>query len=88
MTIQIRPIYVELNQVSELVALSETTIQRMVREDTFPKPRMLSGRRVGWLVREIDEWAENRPISDLPPPANTGKRKSTSVAPQDGQRAA
>lgn len=30
---------------------------------TFPKPRLLAARRVGRLVRELDEWAEARPVA-------------------------
>ncbi|UKI11834.1 hypothetical protein ACLUPT_11990 [Variovorax sp. SCN45] len=37
---------------------------------------MLSGRRVAWLVREVEAWAESRPVSNLPPPPNTGARKA------------
>jgi len=51
------------------------TVQQLVRRDKFPKPRALSPRRVGWLVREIEERSEARPISDLLPPENTGARK-------------
>lgn len=69
-----KPIYLELEAVADAVALAASTVQRLVREGAFPKPRQLSGRRVGWLVREIEEWAEARPISDLPPPANTSRR--------------
>ncbi|WP_240674630.1 helix-turn-helix transcriptional regulator [Burkholderia stabilis] len=29
-------------------------IHKLVREEQFPKPRALSGRRVGWLTREIE----------------------------------
>jgi prophage regulatory protein len=75
MKMTMKPIYMELPQVSNALTLAEATIQRMVREGAFPKPRQLSGRRVGWLVREIEEWAEARPVSDLPPPPNTGKRR-------------
>lgn len=71
-----KPLYLELTAVAAAVSLAEATIQREVRDGKFPAPRQLSGRRVGWLVREIEEWAENRPVSDLPPPPNTGKRKS------------
>ncbi|MFJ1471567.1 helix-turn-helix transcriptional regulator [Massilia orientalis] len=52
------------------------TIQRLVRTGSFPRPRQLSDRRVAWLVREIEEWAEGRPTSDLPPPLNTSKQKA------------
>lgn len=73
-----KPIYLELEAVASAVALAATTIQRLVRDGEFPKPRQLSGRRVGWLVREIEEWAEGRPVSDLPPPQNSAKKTITS----------
>lgn len=71
----IKPAYLELESVAAFVALSETTVQRLVREEAFPKPRLLSGRRVAWLVREVEAWAEERPVADLPPPKNTSCRK-------------
>lgn len=76
---QIPVIYVDLPTVAAIVSLSEASVQKLVREDAFPRPRQLSGRRVAWLVREVTEWAESRPPSDLLPPANTGARKSKSV---------
>ena len=30
---------------------------------------------VNQLLREVLEWAETRPVSDLPPPPNTGNRR-------------
>lgn len=66
-----KPIYLDLPEVSAVTTLATATIQKLVREEAFPKPRQLSGRRVAWLVREVEEWAEQRPISDLPPPKNT-----------------
>lgn len=69
-------IYVDLPEVAGLLTLATATIQKMVREDAFPKPRQLSGRRVGWLLREVEEWAEQRPVSDLPPPRNTSRENS------------
>ena len=69
-----KSIYLELDAVAGAVALASSTVQRLVRENAFPKPRQLSGRRVAWLVREVEEWAEKRPISELPPPPNTGRR--------------
>lgn len=71
----IRPIYVDLPTVASIVSLSESGVQRLVREEQFPKPRVISSRRVAWLVREVEEWAEARPISDLLPPPNTSRRK-------------
>jgi prophage regulatory protein len=69
-----KPIYLDLESVSAAVSLSETSVQKLVREDKFPKPRAISGRRVAWLTREVEEWAEAQPVSDLPPPPNTSRR--------------
>ena len=69
-----KPLYIDLTAVSASVSLSESSVQKLVREERFPKPRILSGRRVAWLLREIEEWAESRPVSDLPPPPNTSRR--------------
>lgn len=71
-----KPIYLDLPDVAAVTTLATATIQKLVREDAFPKPRQLSGRRVAWLVREVEEWAEGRPISDLAPPENTSRRKA------------
>lgn len=85
-TVSIKPIYLDLPSVASFVALSETTVQKMIREESFPRPRLLAGRRVGWLVRELEEWAEARPVSDQAPPPNTGAPKPrprrSSPAPQ------
>ncbi len=72
----VKPLYVDLPTVATMVALSEASVQRQVREKDFPPPRVVSPRRVAWLVREVEQWAEARPISDLLPPPNTGTRKA------------
>ena len=81
-----RQFYLDKAAVCEAVALSESTVEKLVRENEFPKPRILSGRRVAWLVREIEEWAEARPVSELLPPKNTAGRKLSAAAqaPQGG----
>ncbi|MFL9918842.1 AlpA family phage regulatory protein [Paraburkholderia fungorum] len=63
-----RPLFLDLRGVAEALSLSPTTVQKMVRTKEFPAPRELSGRRVGWLVRELEEWCEARPHSDMLPP--------------------
>lgn len=70
-----KPIYVDLPSVAGLVTLATATIQRMVRDGVFPKPRQLSANRVAWLLREVEEWAEERPVSEIPPPSNTSRQK-------------
>lgn len=65
-----RPIYADLQTVAAILSISDSTVQKLVREGSFPKPRQISPARVGWLIREIDEWAESRPVSDILPPRN------------------
>lgn len=77
MSTTVNRLYVDLPEVASLLTLSTATIQKMVRQSEFPPPRKLSAQRVGWLVREVEAWAEERPVSDLPPPPNTGSRKGT-----------
>lgn len=72
---KVAPIFLDLPAVVQAVALSESTVQELVRQGQFPPPRQLSGRRVGWLVRELEAWAESRPVSQLLPPPNTGASK-------------
>lgn len=68
-----KPIYLDLEKVCATVSLPETTLKRLVRKKEFPQPRKLSGRRVGWLVKEVEEWADTRPVSDVLPPDNSGR---------------
>jgi prophage regulatory protein len=81
MSTNVKRIYVDLPEVASLVTLATATIQKMVRQNEFPRPRKLSAQRVGWLLREVEAWAEERPVSDLPPPPNTGSRKGVKRAP-------
>lgn len=69
-------IYYDKPGVAEALSVSQSTVEKLTREcSDFPKPRQISGRRVGWLVKEVEAWAEKRPVSDLPPPPNTGASK-------------
>jgi len=73
--IALKPAYLDLQGTTSFLSLSESTVQKMIRDREFPKPRLLSGRRVGWLVRELEAWAESRPVSDMAPPANSEAKK-------------
>lgn len=77
LSVAAKPIFVDLPTAAAMLSLSESTIQALVRagRDTFPPPRVLSGRRSAWLFRELVEWAESRPCSELPPPPNTSDPK-------------
>lgn len=71
----IPPLFVDRDTAALLLSVSHTTIEKLVREGEFPKPRKITTRRVGWLLSELEAWAANRPVSDLLPPPNTGAKK-------------
>ena len=73
--ISMKPAYLDRESVAAYVSLAVNTMQRLVASGSFPKPRQLTGKRVGWLVREVDEWAEARPISTNLPVENCGRNQ-------------
>jgi prophage regulatory protein len=74
-TVSIRPIFVDLESAAALLSVSPSTVQLLVRNGELKPPRRISGNRVGYLLREIEEFAEARPVSDILPPKNTGAKK-------------
>lgn len=66
------PVVLPREQAAEYAGISVSTMCRHVRLGRFPKPRKVSTGRIGWLRREIDEWAEKLPVSDLLPVAVGG----------------
>jgi prophage regulatory protein len=77
----VKPIYLDVEGVAQAVSLSEMSIRRLIHAGTFPKARAISGRRVAWLVSEVEAWAESRPVSDLfPPPRGPNHTESTFIA--------
>jgi len=65
----VKPLFIEADQIVHVVRLSQPTIDGLEHQGEFPRRRKLSGRRVGYLLREVEEWAESRPVSDLLPVA-------------------
>lgn len=76
----VKCIFGDLQTVVEITSLAEATVQKLVRDGEFPKPRQISARRVGWLVSDIEAWASERPVSELPPPPNTGSRRRSAAS--------
>ena len=76
-------LYFEKSELPDAITLSESTSDEEIRQGRFPRPRQLAGRRVGYLVEEVVEWARTRPVSDQLPPANTGAKKprTTTIHP-------
>jgi len=48
-------------QLREMVGLSPSSLWRLERDGKFPRRRKLSGRTVGWLLSEVQEWMQSRP---------------------------
>lgn len=70
----IKPAYLDREAVAEFISLSVPAMEKLVASGVFPAPRQLTIKRVGWLVREVEEWAESRPVSSNLPVANCGMR--------------
>lgn len=52
-----------IKRVTGMTGLSKTTIYRMLREGTFPKPVMV-GRRALWPVSRVHAWARKQVEAD------------------------
>mgnify|MGYP003386125897 CR=1 FL=1 len=65
-------IYLDITQVCQATSLSRTAWLELVTKGDAPKPRALTKQRSGWLLREVTEWCESRPVADRAPPPNTG----------------
>jgi len=69
-----KPMYFDRDTVASVISVSVDTIERLVQKGAFPKPRQITEKRVGWLVREVEEWAESRPVSSNLPVANSSRQ--------------
>ena len=58
-----------LPQVISCTGLSRSAIYRAIDEGSFPLPRRISTRAVGWLESEVLSWIDQRPNTKPPKPA-------------------
>lgn len=72
---KLQPIAIDKETAAQYLALSLSTLENLMREGSFPKPRVISPRRIAFIVSELAEWLSSRPVSDLLPPPNTGAFK-------------
>lgn len=73
------PLLVARDAAAAALGISEGTLEALVRTGDLPPPRQISAGRVGWLWRELAEFAEARPVSALAP--GPGRRASRDAAP-------
>src|SRR5262245_35165626 len=61
------PRFIRLKELAPRIGVERSRIWRMVKDGTFPKPRRISMRAVGWLDDEIAAWmAGRRPFDETP----------------------
>ena len=52
--------FLTIKEVSNLLGISVSTINRLIKIGDFPKKIKLSPRRMVFMKREIDEWIESK----------------------------
>ena len=59
MNIQNRPL-LNLKEVSELLGISISTINHLIKNGDFPKKVKISPRRMVFIEKEIEDWINSR----------------------------
>ncbi len=57
--------FLSIKEVSNIIGISVSTINREVEKGTFPPKHKLSAQRVGFLKYEIDQWIEGERVNWL-----------------------
>ena len=55
--------FLTMKEVSDLLGISISTINRLIKRGKFPPKVKLSPRRMVFMKREIDEWIESKRIN-------------------------
>ncbi|WP_421023757.1 helix-turn-helix transcriptional regulator [Paraburkholderia sp. A1RO-5L] len=67
---RVAPLFWTIEDVCDATTLGVTSVRKMIREGSFPKPREIGPRRVAWLASEVMTWAQACPSAEmLPPPS-------------------
>ena len=77
--IQTPPLMVAREAAAAALGIGESTLEGLVRAGDLPPPRRISANRTGWLWRELQAFAESRPVSDLAP--GPGRRAAPADQP-------
>ena len=52
--------FLNIKEVSELLGISISTVNRLVKKGDFPPKRKISPRRMVFMKYQIQEWIDNR----------------------------
>ena len=55
-----KPHFLSIKEVSNLIGISVSTINRGVEEGTFPPKHKLSAQRIGFLKYQVDQWIDGK----------------------------
>ena len=66
-TITTRPAALNTDDAARYISASPRTLQALVAQGKVKPPRKISAGRVAFLTRELDEFLEAAPVSDLKP---------------------
>lgn len=47
-------------EVEQLTGMSRSTIHRLVKRGQFPRPRLITDRKVGFLEADLQKWVNGR----------------------------
>ena len=56
--------FLTMKEVSDILGISVSTIDRLIKRGQFPPKVKLSPRRMVFMKREIDEWIESKRINN------------------------
>lgn len=59
----VKPFFLRLPQVMNLVGLGRSSIFKAVKEGTFPAPVNIAKRAIAWRYSDIKKWVDERPTA-------------------------
>ncbi|MDN7127394.1 AlpA family phage regulatory protein [Pseudidiomarina sp. 1APR75-33.1] len=57
------PKILKSSDLAQVLSVSESTLFRMRKDPSFPKPKQIHKRCVGWLDKDIEKWLEQCPAA-------------------------
>lgn len=72
--------FMTLREVRRLTALGKTTVYKLLKQGTFPRPLQVGERAVRWRASEVRAWMDARTPTD-PTPANLPDNKECMSTP-------
>ena len=68
-----------------MIGVSRTTLWRMVRKGSFPRPVRITERNVGYVLEAVEAWMQGRTQGPTVEPATEGMRNPRRL-PSRGRR--